>query len=104
MRPMVRSVWSRLFGRESETRRLKPSGKRSASRKTTRPAVEPLEGRLAPAVLTVNSAADLDARDTVLTLREAISVTSQPAELFSFRFSSLSPAEQDQIDLGASPE
>src|SRR4051794_3220884 len=41
-----------------------------------RPALEVLEGRLAPAVLTVNSVADNTSQDTLLTLREAVQVVN----------------------------
>src|SRR4051812_19315986 len=49
---------------------------RRARRSPFRPALEPLEHRLAPAVLTVNSTADNTTSDSALTLREALAVVN----------------------------
>jgi CSLREA domain-containing protein len=56
------------------------------------PRLEPLEGRLAPAVLTVNTLADETTADNFLSLREAITVVDNPGT-----YGSLSTAEQAQI-------
>jgi predicted outer membrane repeat protein len=56
-----------------------------------RPWLEVLEGRLAPAVLTVNTAADETAADNTLSLREAIGVVNSQSE------AGLSAAERAQI-------
>src|SRR5207245_2739452 len=60
-------------------------------RRPTRLALEGLEERCAPAVLTVNSVADNTTRDNFLTLREAIQVVDGTLGR------SLSPQEQGQI-------
>jgi hypothetical protein len=56
-----------------------------------RPRLEVLEGRLAPAVLTVNATAEETAADSTLSLREAIGVVNSQSE------AGLSSAEQAQI-------
>jgi hypothetical protein len=62
-----------------------------SARPRFRPRLEVLEGRLAPAVLTVNTAADETAADNTLSLREAIGVVNSQSE------AGLSSAEQAQI-------
>ncbi len=66
-----------------------------------RPMLEVLEDRLAPAVLTVNSVDNADARDGVLTLREAIRLASG-----GLTVAALSDAERFQVSgaLAAAPE
>jgi hypothetical protein len=70
---------------------------RRKARARFRPRLEVLEGRLtpavrlAPAVLTVNTAADETAADNALSLREAIGVVNSQSE------AGLSPAERAQI-------
>jgi predicted outer membrane repeat protein len=76
----------------SSLRRLTrgPGGGRP-TRVRFRPRLEVLEGRLAPAVLTVNTAADETAADNALSLREAINAVNAQSE------AGLSTAEQHQI-------
>src|SRR5262245_27804717 len=58
-----------------------------------RPRLEALEDRLAPAaVITVNAVLDSNARDSVLTLREALLVNNR-----TLAVASLSAAEQAQV-------
>src|SRR5262249_51259470 len=68
-----------------------------AKRTTYRPRLEVLEGRLAPALLTVNTTDDkIDHTDSFLTLREAINVVNDPSS-----YSSLSGDEKHQINLSS---
>jgi hypothetical protein len=67
-------------------------GRVSASRLRFHPQLEELERRLAPAVFAVNSLADTNQRDNVLTFREALMVTQNPN-----MFKQLTAAERGQI-------
>ena len=67
---MFASSWLRQLQRRCFPRR--PMGRVSVRR--VRPRLEVLEDRLAPAVLTVNSALDSNTATNALTLREAIQV------------------------------
>jgi predicted outer membrane repeat protein len=77
-----------------------PPSPRSAARRRPRcrPAPELLEGRLAPAVLTVDSPADDTTADSALTLREAVALVDGTLGR------GLTPAEQAQVSgtLGSS--
>jgi hypothetical protein len=64
---------------------------RARPRPRYRPALDTLEGRLAPAVLVVDSPADNTAPDDVLTLREAVAVVDGTLGR------ALTPAEQAQV-------
>ncbi|WP_435015620.1 choice-of-anchor Q domain-containing protein [Tundrisphaera sp. TA3] len=66
--------------------------------KSRRPQLEALEPRRLLAAITANSLGDTDARDAVLTLREAILVADGGLDL-----AALSPAERAQVDPLASP-
>src|SRR6267142_6504943 len=67
--------------------------RRRGGRRLRRLFVEPLEDRaLLAAVITVNSVADADARDTVLSLREAILINNRTLSL-----ASLTAEEQAQV-------
>jgi hypothetical protein len=85
---MTTRTWiRRLFARTPRTIRQEPA--------RCRPRLEALEGRLAPAVLTVNSTADNTTDTSVLTLREAIAIVNTSPAL-----SSLSQSIQNQISGG----
>jgi hypothetical protein len=68
----IRSLGS-LLARPRTTRNCRALRRPGAAAK---PKVEPLEDRLAPAVLTVNTLADVTATDNFLSLREAIRVVN----------------------------
>src|SRR5262245_3821998 len=76
--------------------RLTPAGRsrRARPQRTPgfRPRLEPLEDRCVPATLTVNTTADSNLRDTVLTLREAILVANG-----TLAFGTLTASEQAQV-------
>src|SRR5262245_46585633 len=83
------NLWRRIRG----SRSLLASKRLHAFRKSRRLFVEPLENRsLLAAVITVNSADDTDARDTVLTLREAIEVSNRTLSV-----ATLTASEQAQV-------
>jgi hypothetical protein len=82
---MFTRTWiRRLFARTPHTRRKEPA--------RFRPRLEALEGRLAPAVLTVNSTADNTTDTSVLTLREAIAIVNTSPDV-----KTLSQSIQNQI-------
>src|SRR6266852_134859 len=72
-------------GRNRQTRQPRKSPR------TFRPRLEALEDRLAPAILTVNTAADETTADNFLSLREAIAVVDSGST------NGLSAAEMKQI-------
>jgi hypothetical protein len=80
-------LWNSLLGKSSiQSRKASPSAKR-------RPLIlETLEDRFAPAVLTVNTNADNNSRDAVLSFREAILVNTG-----ALAVANLTPQEQAQI-------
>ncbi len=72
--------------------RISPSGRAESRRRPRcRPAPEVLEGRLVPAVLTVNTLGDETTTDNLLSLREAIAVVDAGST------AGLSGAEQAQV-------
>jgi predicted outer membrane repeat protein len=73
----------------------------SPRRPTHRPAVTELEGRLAPAILTVNSVADapISALSPTLELREAIALVNGHGAAFDAAGRSLAQAKASQIDV-----
>src|SRR5438128_1598465 len=83
-------AWLRRWRRWLEgTARIRGRSRRLVQR----PEVEPLEDRMTPAaILTVNSVADTNVRDNVLTLREAIMVAQG-----DIAQGNLTAAEQAQI-------
>src|SRR6516165_6896372 len=66
--------WRQLFG--GGRRGRKPNRKVRSRRPSFVPRLEMLEGRLAPAVLTVNTPLDETTPDGVLSLREAVNVVN----------------------------
>src|SRR5262249_58638031 len=66
--------WRQLFGGGGRGR--KPNRKVRSRRPSYVPRLELLEGRLAPAVLTVNTALDETTPDNLLSLREAVNVVN----------------------------
>jgi hypothetical protein len=82
---MTTRTWiRRLFARTPRTIRKAPA--------RYRPRLEALEGRLAPAILTVNSTADNTTDTSVLTLREAIAIVNTSPDV-----KTLSQSIQNQI-------
>jgi hypothetical protein len=82
---MFTRTWiHRLFARTPRTRRPEPA--------RFRPRLEALEGRLAPAVLKVNSTADNTTDTSVLTLREALAIVNTSPDV-----KTLSQSIQNQI-------
>src|SRR5262249_60582485 len=68
-----------------------------AARPRTRPALEVLEDRLAPAVLTVNSVADNVTSDSLLTLREALQLVNAGGDASAALGRSLSAGEAARV-------
>ena len=80
----------------SRSQRRETSRRRRAVRRL-RPGLEAVEPRVLLSLLTVNSAGDTNARDNVLTLREAIQVSNG-----TLAFGTLDASEQAQVDTAAS--
>ncbi len=74
-----------------------PMRKLSCTRRRYRPVLEALEDRLAPAVLTVNSAADNTTNVTVLTLRDALALVNNGGNPSSLGQSSMPSGWASQI-------
>jgi CSLREA domain-containing protein len=85
------SVWEKTMFLNFWSRKGNSRSRSRPRPRHFRPFVEVLESRLAPATLTVNTAADETAADSVLSLREAINVVNTQSE------AGLSTAEQNQI-------
>src|SRR6516165_56948 len=82
---MTSRTWiRRLFTRKPLTVRKAPARRR--------PAVETLEGRLAPATLTVNTLDDNTTDTSVLTLREAITLVNSGGNLSALGLASMPTA------------
>src|SRR5262249_18320641 len=83
--------WLKAMSRKFGVPRRGPRREQRLPRRRVVPWLEALEGRLAPAVLTVNTVADDTTADNFLSLREAISVVNSGST------SGLNSAEQTQI-------
>lgn len=83
--------WSTHRNRAGRAGRSRPHWRSAGHRPSFVPRLEVLEGRLTPAVLTVNTLADETAADNVLSLREAIAVVDSGSA------AGLSSAELAQI-------
>jgi hypothetical protein len=88
---MSRRPWLRCWTGRGQNKGKKPAGKPGQNRSRVRLVLEILEDRMAPAVLTVTSAADMH-QDGLLTLREAIALANTDA----------SSGQSDTIDFDAS--
>ena len=66
--------WVKAAKRKSGVSRQNPRWRQHLPRPRFVPRLEALEGRLAPAVLTVNTLADVTTADNFLSLREAVGV------------------------------